>query len=247
VAFFLAGKGTSAGESKALPPSLRQFERYYQRGFGKPAVTADVTTSANDPGQMHLQALSPVSENCSLHQTIKSNVSALRTHATLTCVSKAATRSNMLQNLKGDCRVKELAFIVITVLSASGCATIVRGTTQTVAVNTPGVPGAMCSLTSPAIGSMTVTTPGVVTLAKGSSAVAIRCSKECYNDGTGVLSTSMDGMAAGNVVAGGVIGLGVDAATGAMNQYAPQADIVMTPDGSCQPPATVAQPRTKRR
>jgi hypothetical protein len=43
----------------------------------------------------------------------------------------------------------------------------------------------------------------------------------------------MENMAMGNVVAGGVIGLGVDAATGAMNKYAPQADILMTPDGSC--------------
>lgn len=118
-------------------------------------------------------------------------------------------------------------------IALAGCATIAHGTTQTVAVNTPGVPGAVCTLTSPSIGSQTITTPGVITLAKGSSAVSIRCSKACYGDGAGVLTSSMDGMTAGNVVVGGVIGLGVDAATGAMNQYAPQADIVMTPDDSC--------------
>jgi hypothetical protein len=115
----------------------------------------------------------------------------------------------------------------------TSCATITRGTTQTVAVNTPGVPGAVCKLNSSSVGSQTVTTPGVVTLAKGSSAVSIRCTKECYNDGAAVLSSSMDGMAAGNLVLGGVVSLGVDAATGVMNQYAPQADVVMTPDGSC--------------
>jgi hypothetical protein len=52
-------------------------------------------------------------------------------------------------------------------------------------------------------------------------------------------------MAAGNVLAGGVIGLGVDAATGAMNQYAPQADIVMTEDGLCR--ASAPPPASKRR
>ncbi|WP_144259504.1 hypothetical protein [Methylocystis sp. ATCC 49242] len=118
-------------------------------------------------------------------------------------------------------------------IGLTGCATITRGTTQTVSINTPGAPGAVCTLTSASIGSQTITTPGVITLAKGASAISIRCSKECYNDGTGVLASSMDGMAAGNVVVGGVIGLGVDAATGAMNQYAPQADIIMAPDGSC--------------
>jgi hypothetical protein len=144
---------------------------------------------------------------------------------------------------------KESYLKIYVLLSLSvglvGCATLTHGTTQTVAINTPGVNGATCTLISNSVGTQVVTTPGVVTLAKGSAAVSIRCTKECYNDGTGILSSNMDGMTAGNVVVGGVIGLGVDAATGAMNQYAPQADIVMTPDGSCAPPA--APPAKKRR
>ncbi|MEK4034581.1 hypothetical protein WOC76_10920 [Methylocystis sp. IM3] len=139
-----------------------------------------------------------------------------------------------------------LCFGLVTSTAMAGCATMTRGTTQTVAINTPGAPGAVCTLISPSIGTQTVTTPGVVTLAKGSSAVSIRCSKECYSDGTGVLASNMDGMTAGNVVVGGVIGLGVDAATGAMNQYAPQADIVMTPDGSCTAPAAPFLRRSRR-
>jgi hypothetical protein len=61
----------------------------------------------------------------------------------------------------------------------------------------------------------------------------VRCSKECYNDGSGVLASNVDGIAAGNIVFGGVIGGGVDAATGALNQYSPQVDIIMTQNGSC--------------
>jgi hypothetical protein len=39
--------------------------------------------------------------------------------------------------------------------AVAGCATITRGTNQVVAVNTPGVPGATCTLTSSAIGTQT--------------------------------------------------------------------------------------------
>jgi len=43
-------------------------------------------------------------------------------------------------------------------------------------------------------------------------------------------------MAAGNVILGGVIGLGVDAATGAMNKYPDVVTVSMTPDPSCRQP-----------
>jgi hypothetical protein len=129
--------------------------------------------------------------------------------------------------------LKIFSFCMFAAVGLSGCATITRGTTQAVAINTPGVTDAQCTLMSSTIGTVTVSTPGVVTLPKGSESVTVRCSKQCYNDGSGILSSNMESMAMGNVVAGGVIGLGVDAATGAMNKYAPQADILMTPDGSC--------------
>jgi hypothetical protein len=160
--------------------------------------------------------------------------------------SQAGSRQSGLRKKELD--MNKLAFCIGLIASATvaSCATITRGTTQTVAINTPGVPGAVCTLISPSVGTQTVTTPGVLTLAKGSSAVSIRCSKECYSDGTGVLASNMDGMTAGNVVVGGVIGLGVDAATGAMNQYAPQADIVMATDGSCSPPIVPTPHRNKR-
>jgi hypothetical protein len=124
-------------------------------------------------------------------------------------------------------------FCTIAVFGLAGCATITRGTTQTVAINTPGVEGATCTLISSSIGSQTITTPATITIAKGSDSVSIRCTKECYNDGVGTLASNMEGMAAGNILMGGPLGLGVDAASGAMNKYSPQADIVMTKNGTC--------------
>ena len=41
-------------------------------------------------------------------------------------------------------------------------------------------------------------------------------------------------MAAGNVLLGGVIGLGVDAASGAMNKYPDLVTVAMVPDQACR-------------
>ena len=128
--------------------------------------------------------------------------------------------------------------------SLVGCATLTKGTTQLVVVNTPGVPGATCTLTSSSIGTQTVLTPGSIVLQKGMDNISVRCTKECYEDGVGVIASNMEGMTAGNIVLGGVIGLGVDAASGAMNKYSPEIQVVMTRAPRCgAPPA----PQSARR
>jgi uncharacterized protein YceK len=119
-------------------------------------------------------------------------------------------------------------------LCVGGCATIVKGTTQVVSIDTPGAPGAKCTLASSAVGTMQIVTPATVTLAKGSESIQVRCSKECYSDGTGLIGSNVEAMAAGNVIAGGVIGLGVDAATGAMNKYTEQNQISLVPIQGCR-------------
>lgn len=117
-----------------------------------------------------------------------------------------------------------------------GCSTIVKGTKQQVSVATPGVQGAMCTLTSPAIGTRTVQTPSNITLPKSKHNVAVACVKQCYSEGVGVLASETEIMTAGNVVFGGVIGLGIDAASGAMNKYQPGVEIAMTPVPNCGRP-----------
>ncbi len=48
----------------------------------------------------------------------------------------------------------------------TGCATITKGTTQNIAINTPGAPGSNCTLTSAAVGSKTVVTPATLIVDK---------------------------------------------------------------------------------
>lgn len=132
-----------------------------------------------------------------------------------------------------------VAYVILSaigcLLPLVGCATLTKGTTQAVAINTPGVTGAQCTLTSSAIGSKVVSTPASIVLEKGADSIAVLCKKECFEDATGIISSNAEAMAAGNVIAGGVIGLGIDAASGAMNKYSEQNQFAMVPIKGCKP------------
>lgn len=124
-----------------------------------------------------------------------------------------------------------------------------RNVAALVAIDTPGVAGAVCTINT-ASGPLTVTTPGTVTLSKGSASLPIQCAKECYVTGTSVVPSNAEAMAAGNVIFGGVIGLGVDAVSGALNKYPDQVTVAMSPDPACQKPPPVlprGPPRTSNR
>lgn len=130
-------------------------------------------------------------------------------------------------------------------LLLAACATITKGTTQIVAIDTPGVPGATCTIQTQS-GPETVVTPGSVTLSKGSSALPIQCAKECYVNGASIIPSGTEAMTAGNVIFGGVIGLGVDAASGAMNKYPDVVTVAMTPDPACRQAPPPPPPQYRR-
>lgn len=124
--------------------------------------------------------------------------------------------------------------LVLAIGMLTGCATIMRGTTQTIALDTPGAPGAQCTLTSSSVGTKVVKTPASITVDKGSDNINVRCTRKCFEPGVGVIASNVEGMTAGNVILGGVVGLGVDAATGAMNKYNSNNQIVMTHIPGCR-------------
>ena len=84
------------------------------------------------------------------------------------------------------------------------------------------------------VNTVDVVTPATVTLEKSQENITVHCVKECFQDGAGIVTSFTEGLAAGNIIAGGVIGLGIDAASGAMNKYAPETIIVMTPIQGCR-------------
>ena len=122
--------------------------------------------------------------------------------------------------------------IVFAALLASfalgGCASIVSGQNQSVSVVAKGestdVAGAKCSLTNDK-GQWFATTPGSVTVRRSYSALAVDCKTETAA-GTAQVKSATKPMAFGNIIFGGIIGVGVDVATGAAYDYP---DVVSIP------------------
>lgn len=107
--------------------------------------------------------------------------------------------------------------ITAVCLSLCSCASIVSGTTQKVGVTT-NVSGARCTLENPK-GAWTVyDTPGTAEVEKARGPLDIECKKYGLR-GHQLVESTTEGMAFGNVVFGGIIGGGVDMATGAAYHY----------------------------
>ena len=110
--------------------------------------------------------------------------------------------------------------ILITLIASavflSGCATIVTGPRQKVPVDS--IPsGAMAKVD----GGMTASTPTVFNLERKKDHT-IQISKEGYRTANIILKQTMNGATCGNALVGGIIGIGVDACTGAMFKLVPE-------------------------
>jgi len=111
---------------------------------------------------------------------------------------------------------------MIVASTLTGCASIVSGTSQVVSVETlhtsGNVAGASCKLQNDK-GVYYVTTPGTVTVHRAYGDMNVKCEKAGYDAGLATIKSSTKGMMAGNIVFGGFIGAGVDAASGAAYDY----------------------------
>ena len=111
---------------------------------------------------------------------------------------------------------------VIAVASLTGCASIVSGTSQVVSVETlhtsGPIAGASCKLENDK-GVYYVTTPGTVTVHRAYGDMNVKCEKTEMPAGMAVVKSATKGMMAGNILFGGFIGAGVDAASGAAYDY----------------------------
>lgn len=115
-------------------------------------------------------------------------------------------------------KIATFAAVAALGFAVSGCATIVQGTTETVSVNTVPEEGASCTLQN-SEGTWYVTTPGSTTVHKTKNDLSVDCQKAGFAPGHIVATSHFGGTTAGNILAGGVIGLGIDAASGANYYY----------------------------
>jgi uncharacterized protein YceK len=115
-------------------------------------------------------------------------------------------------------KIQAIVAIATMGVALSGCATIVSGSKQSVSVSTTPVQGAACVLHN-SEGTWYVTSPGSVEVHK---------------------TKKFGGATFGNIVAGGIIGAGIDAASGANYYYDNPLTVPLGP--SVVTPASVTAP-----
>jgi hypothetical protein len=131
--------------------------------------------------------------------------------------------------------------------AVSGCASVIKGSTQSIAISTPPTTGATCNLSS-AQGSWQVMSPGAVSVEKSKADIQIRCAKYGWQEAASTIPSNFEGWTVGNIVFGGLIGIGVDAATGAINEYphtfqVPMAQATGTPAPALGTPMALTAPQ----
>jgi hypothetical protein len=133
-------------------------------------------------------------------------------------------------------KITSLAAVALLGTSLCGCASIIKGSSEEVAVNTPSVAAATCTLSNTR-GQWTVTTPGTVEVKRRKKDVQVHCAKEGYQEASKVVPSDFEPWTLGNLLLGGVIGVGVDASTGAINKYPSEVTVQMQPSvtGSAEP------------
>jgi PEGA domain len=142
--------------------------------------------------------------------------------------------------------MKRLMLAVAIAAPCLGCASITRGTTENISISsTPS--GATAEVTGLDIPTACVT-PCVVQ-AKRNADITVTINKEGYEPQIVPLSKEIPGTGAagfaGNLLAGGLIGMGVDAATGAAQDHKPN-PVIVTLQPNVQPPRP-AKPRPPKR
>ncbi|PPQ19556.1 translation initiation factor 2 [Bradyrhizobium sp. AC87j1] len=137
-----------------------------------------------------------------------------------------------------------LVGIVALSVMLGGCASVTRGTTENISISsTPsGVEAMVSGLEVPT----TCTTPCAI-VAKRNADITITFEKEGYQSQTVQLTKEVSGTGAtgfaGNLLLGGVVGMGVDAATGAATDHKPNPVIVTMQPSVRARPAAPKKPR----
>jgi hypothetical protein len=117
---------------------------------------------------------------------------------------------------------------VVTTLLLTACATIVSGSTQTLSVITDPA-GASCILRRDgAVVGVIRPTPGSITVGKGSAPILVQCDKDGFAEASGSFDSHFQGASVGNILLGGLIGIAVDAASGATAEYPTELTMKLT-------------------
>lgn len=131
------------------------------------------------------------------------------------------------------------ALVGIVLLLLSGCASITTGENQSLSVETNPCRGATCTLSNDKGVWYLNGTPGSVTVHRAYGDLTVICEKDDFKSNPVKITSKTKGMAFGNILVGGIIGAGVDAATGAAYDYPTLITVPMVCAGDAK---TIVQP-----
>ncbi len=120
--------------------------------------------------------------------------------------------------------------VLASAVAVGACSTIVKGTDQDIALITPYAEGAECRLEDGKGAEYFVkATPATVRVNRGDGPLSVRCEKDEFKTAALVVEEAFEPWTLGNVLLGGVIGIGIDAASGALQKYPPEIKVYMEP------------------
>lgn len=114
-------------------------------------------------------------------------------------------------------------------LFLGACSSVSKGTSQEVFVETQDVKEAKCTLKNSKGEWVVESTPGHAEVKRGGGALNVHCEKDNYEPATQLVSQGFEPMTLGNILIGGIIGIAVDAASGAAFNYPDNISILMRP------------------
>ena len=100
----------------------------------------------------------------------------------------------------------------------------------------PPAAGAHCSLVNTE-GTWYLDTPGNATVHKTKNDLVVTCTKDGFKEASVKITPHFNGATVGNVLAGGIIGIGIDAATGANYNYPENVVVPMASADAAAAPA----------
>jgi hypothetical protein len=117
----------------------------------------------------------------------------------------------------------------VPALVVAGCATAIHGSSQNVTVITEP-PGATCVFRrdGQVIGVVNPT-PGTLSVTKSHVGIEVACTKQGHAAAQGSIGAKFLPTTLGNVLLGGLVGVAIDATSGANNEYEPDIRITLAP------------------
>ncbi|TCH98589.1 hypothetical protein EJV46_08395 [Roseococcus sp. SYP-B2431] len=132
---------------------------------------------------------------------------------------------------------------LLGLMMTSACATITTGTSQPITVTSEPAQ-AVCQMQrgGEVVGAVSAT-PATVTVSRSSRDISLRCERPGYQPGVTTVAANFQAMTLGNLLIGGLVGIAVDAASGAIGEYPGNVHVTLPPSQ----PASGDSPLAARR